>query len=225
MIVSSPAAELFRSAEAQLARGDFAEALRLAKEAIQLDPRNPEGYLLMSRALFRMERFEESMRAARRAVVLNPNDPRSHLALARALLHLGRFREALASVSRAIRLDPRNAAAYALRAIVYEQLGQRDKMLADLETAARLAPSRYGEMLRMAKAGKRLFDPKDKSTWSVLDGKLPPQPGISWTTPSASCRRSDEFHTIVVPPGRARRRRSKKFVKDVSSRPVDLPPG
>ena len=56
-----------------LCRGHYDEALRLCQRAIELDPLNHNGYMMLGRTQFYLDRFAESEAAFLRAMEINPH--------------------------------------------------------------------------------------------------------------------------------------------------------
>jgi adenylate cyclase len=73
------------------------ECISLLQRALQINPQDPQMYLLlafMTRAHFTARRYEEAVNWARQAIQRRPNAPESHLLLAVSLAYLGNLDEA-----------------------------------------------------------------------------------------------------------------------------------
>lgn len=108
------------SAAAELrTHGAMRNACALFKEALELDPLNPEATLGMGLSLADQERYAEALAPLTRAGELKGfDDAELLLALGRACTKLGRFPSAIVYLERAHELDPENLAVHrALRAL------------------------------------------------------------------------------------------------------------
>ena len=77
-----------------IAHNEPAEALRLARSAAEIDPKNPEGRQLLGRVLYSTRQFQESVRELEAAKQLAPDVPSIRYQLARAYTALGRSKKA-----------------------------------------------------------------------------------------------------------------------------------
>ncbi|MFA6029475.1 MAG: protein kinase [Elusimicrobiota bacterium] len=172
-------AAYLNSAETKNKMGDFAGVVEDADRSLQSFA-NARAYTLKAVALGRLagkardaqsrtSLFQRSEEAALAAVRLVRDNPAAREAAAWAQLNLGRYQDAVASATEALRLNPNSAMAHAIRAYALEGLGRREEMLADIEEAARLDPTRFGEQLRAARAGEKLFDARGDDSWQLFD--------------------------------------------------------
>jgi tetratricopeptide (TPR) repeat protein len=109
-----------------------AEALSLAKRAIDHDPTNAEGYVALSKIYSRVDRFAEAEQAARTAVDLLPRAEFSVSLLASVLMYRGNPVAALAELER----EPGERWREALRPQILDALGhtrEADSALAAFE--------------------------------------------------------------------------------------------
>ncbi len=148
----------FQAAKASLRANRHTTAILEIEKAIRLQPRNPRSYNLKATAFNRLGRFADAEGAARTAIRLKPGNSEALSNLAWSQLNLGRASEAVLSVSRAITLKPGDAQSYAIRSFAYEAMGDQTMKLKDIERAASLDPKIYGEHLKTARAGGRLFE-------------------------------------------------------------------
>jgi tetratricopeptide (TPR) repeat protein len=110
---------LLAQALLQLQRVD--EALAEARRVTREQPKNSDGYLILSAALAQKQNqrsLQEAEDAARRAVELQPKVARARVQLAEVLMARRNPKEALTQAEEAIRLEPRLAAAHLIRGMV-----------------------------------------------------------------------------------------------------------
>ncbi|KAI5696189.1 hypothetical protein M8J75_009497 [Diaphorina citri] len=96
--------EKVRESNAACHGGDYARAVTLYGEALQLDPSNYLIYSNRSAAFLKMGQFQHALSDAVRARDLNPNWPKGV-----ALQCLGKYGEALAAFSSGLAVDPKSA--------------------------------------------------------------------------------------------------------------------
>lgn len=101
----------------------YADAEKLAREAIGRDPQWASAYTHLARALMGLNK-PEAIEAAREGVRKAPHDAWAVGTLACAQNWFGKSQEALESAEEAIRLDPRYAWAYAMLANILYNLNR-----------------------------------------------------------------------------------------------------
>jgi tetratricopeptide (TPR) repeat protein len=110
---SLTAAATFQKAEFYLGRGDFAEAERLARQALELDPSAPEiqaisAWIEGSKAGAPNRVIEESVVRLSRALEASDSMERAFVWRGTLLKKIGRSTEAVADFKRAVELNPHN---------------------------------------------------------------------------------------------------------------------
>jgi TolB-like protein len=126
------------------------ETLRLAQQAIELDPHCTLGWVMVARANLmalaarkapdRRKAIDEAESAARRALELDPDDRSAHSSLGAAFAYQGRFEEALGALERQMALNPNLALAHQWTGIVHILMGNARLAVRPLETAVELSP-------------------------------------------------------------------------------------
>ena len=121
-----------------------AEAMRLFREAIALDPDFAAAHAHLAYAISR-SRSEQSRASARasalRAVSLDPNEAMAHFALGRVHVFSGEPEMAIAEMQKAIAINPNFAPGYyGLGFSYYYAAGRADEALPHFSTALRLSP-------------------------------------------------------------------------------------
>lgn len=149
------------AANLEIERGDYSEALRLARRAARLAPGDREVALLLSKALFRAHRVSEAQDALRALARTLPDDVLVKQRLAEMMVWTGRYDEALPQLDRLIKSDPDNDAYRLSRAAAWYEKGAFDAALAEWKALA-LRPQPNPE------AQRRLRDDAfDRRDWSA----------------------------------------------------------
>lgn len=133
-------AVLLDAARRQAHDGEYALAVALAEELLDLDPRDADALMLVADAAPRYGHGEVGVLAARAAVALGV-DPGA--ALAAALYAAGLATEALAEADACLARGRDPARAHAVRALALELLGRVPEADASLAEAHRLRPQAY----------------------------------------------------------------------------------
>lgn len=139
--------------ESKFTRESNAEAKRLYKQALAIDPDYPLPYARLSQILQYDIRtggsddvegdLEEAVRLAEKAVALDGQNPNLHWILSRAVARIhkpGKLKQGIKAMERAIELDPDFADAYAFLGQLYGGDGRPEDGLRSIETAMRMNP-------------------------------------------------------------------------------------
>jgi tetratricopeptide (TPR) repeat protein len=117
----------------------FDRALGEAKQAVALDPNDPEGHLAMAWALIFSGRAEAAIASTETAIRLDPNFPGSHLiALGTAQLMLERYDEAQATLQRALTFIPEDLGILVPLSIANARTGRQEEAKAALQNYKRI---------------------------------------------------------------------------------------
>jgi TolB-like protein/Tfp pilus assembly protein PilF len=114
--------------------GPQEEAVAEAARAIELDPNEPEGHVVMAWALLTEGRTDEALQSIERAMRLNPNYP-SHYVWTRGVAYFaeGEFERAATIFESQLEADPQAQELAALLASAYGILGRREEARAALK--------------------------------------------------------------------------------------------
>jgi adenylate cyclase len=154
------------------------EAEQFARRAIELDDREPAGYVALCNALVWQRRHDEALSHAARAIELDPNYAQGHGLLAMALTYAGRAAEALEPFAMAMRLDPHfpNILLHLL-AQAHFSLGQYEIAAGRLVDRIARAPNTDASRMLLAAAYGHLGRLDEaRSAWAAL---LEVNPGFS----------------------------------------------
>ena len=129
---------------------DNAEAMRLARQGIELDPNDANCYALLGFALHmefmydwgddRWRSIREAHEAALRSVALDDHDSMGYRCLAIMELYLKRHDEALRSIEKAVDLNPNDADGFAIMGGTLGCAGDYEGARANVEKAIRHSP-------------------------------------------------------------------------------------
>ena len=103
--------QLFQQGNAAQASGQYAEAERIFRQVISLNPQDAKAYYNLGNALYAQNKLEEAITAYNQAIALNPQYAKAYNNLGYALQLQGQLEAAIASYETAIRLDPNNTTA------------------------------------------------------------------------------------------------------------------
>ncbi len=120
--------------------GQWPEAEKIYRRALELQPDQPDALHLLGVLAIQAGRHQVATELIGRAVRLNEANPGYHANLALALQHQGRLDEALANFDRALALKPDYAEAVHHRGRVLQQLGRFDDALDSYQRAVALSP-------------------------------------------------------------------------------------
>lgn len=123
-----------------LRRGDAAQALVAAREAVSGQPQDPAAHRLLASALRLDGDREAAIESIDRAISLEPDDANLHLERAGLLLHERKLDEAQVALAKSIGLDPNQFPAYVVQAQLALSQGNLAEASQLTRTAARIAP-------------------------------------------------------------------------------------
>jgi tetratricopeptide (TPR) repeat protein len=131
---------LVRKAVAAHQDGDFSQADRLYRMALQRDPANFQLLHLIGTLAYQRGRLNEALRFLTAAVERNPRSAEALSDLGLAQHVAGRYDDALASQSAALAIEPDNPDLINRRAVALLRLGRPEDALAELDRMRAIAP-------------------------------------------------------------------------------------
>lgn len=102
---------LFTTALRHFQRGQTADAERLFRQVLAIDPRNSDSLHLLGVIAHSTGRDELAIELIKKAIAVNPREPTAHSNLGNLFQKLGRSDEAIASYRRALNINPNIPAA------------------------------------------------------------------------------------------------------------------
>ena len=154
------------------------EGERWARRALELDDRQPGGYVAMGNVRVWQRRYEEALAALRRSVELDPNYAQGHGVLGMALMYAGQHREALDALAVAMRLDP-HYPNILLHLAAQAHFGLGDDELAAAHLAERIARNPNTDASRMLLASANGHLGRIEEAKAAWDGLMEVNPGFS----------------------------------------------
>ena len=103
----------------------YERSLSAAYRAVEIEPRNPTGQLMLANALFDRHNLAAFRKAGEQAIGLNPNDPEPLAHYGTRLVYMGEWERGLALVTKAIALSPEHPDWY-LDPIIYYHYQTQD---------------------------------------------------------------------------------------------------
>jgi len=130
------------AAESALHNKDDFTAIKLATEAIKLDPNNSEAYYARGRARFGAVTGEDqnTIDDLQMTLKLNPAASGAWHCLARVYASQNNLPKAIEAVSKSIEIKPGDQACYKTRATLYVSSSQKENAIADYTTAFEMNP-------------------------------------------------------------------------------------
>ena len=125
-------------------RGAYAEAERLFRGVLAVQPRQPDALHYLGLLKYQMGQSEEAVDQMRRAVAEAPDNPTFYYNLAGVLAKLGRGQEAVPCYQRCLDLQHGNGDAWQGLAQTLQALGHPEDAVACLERAVMYAPNHNG---------------------------------------------------------------------------------
>lgn len=145
---------LLEDAQAYLEEGELEEALAVVEHAIEREPEEPDGYLLASEILLRMDDPGSAAEAAREALELAPDDRSAVALLGAALFESCDFANAEATLAPLLDEPDEFAEAAFLSAVIAEREGR----LAEARTLYQQAAARDEMYRTTARLDRDEFD-------------------------------------------------------------------
>lgn len=147
----------------------FDYALKVADEAINLNPNNAESYDARGWANMELKNYTQSISDYTKAIQLNPDNAVFYNARGSAYIWSGNFIEAYSDINKAIQLEPNNANYHDCLGWCYNCIGEHDKAISECNKALKLDPNHSwayhtrGEAYRLLRKYKLAIPEYDKS--------------------------------------------------------------
>jgi tetratricopeptide (TPR) repeat protein len=139
------AQEYFQLGNSYVKQGQYQEAETAYKQAIALEPSNPDYYANLGVAYYSMQRLAEAVDAYRDALRYAPADAQISYLLGAALLQLNRLDEAEEAFVEANRADPNLGEPYFGLGVLYRLQGDSAQAISAFEKFLEIGPSANGD--------------------------------------------------------------------------------
>ena len=139
----------------QQKRGQYAEALSVLNDAVDLNPSYNMAFYWRGQVHAQKGELQQAEADLTRAIELNPRHIDSYRTLDWVLGKSGRWDEVVAHWNDFIELEPKNATAYLERAGTYRHKGNMPAAIGDLETACKLGNGNACQIIRQAAGAHR----------------------------------------------------------------------
>ena len=159
---------LLRNARGHLGHRRFDLAVDVATEAIRLDPRRSETYVIRAEALRKLNKADRALADLALAIRLDPDRPAPYVIRAEIYRKRCLLDQAIVDATQAIFLDPNNAAAFSIRASCRQSIGDVQGAGADQEELFRIDPTRPvpgPDAGAPAGASASAMDPDEERIW------------------------------------------------------------
>jgi len=123
------------------AQGKVEEAIIDYREALRINPNNPEAQINLGNALLQQGHEDEAIAHYHEALRLDPSSTKAQYNLGNALLQQGRPAEAITQFHEALKLNPNNAEVHNNLGNAFIQQGQTNEALAHYREAVRINPN------------------------------------------------------------------------------------
>ena len=148
-----------------LARGRYAKALPLLRQAAQADPDSATAQGNLGVALWHAGELNDAAEAFRRAAALSANDPRALAFLGHVATQLGDWSRAADALALALNEDPHSPSLLTSQARVQRQLGEADTARSLLHKALESDPGYVPALFGMAVVMKEAGDTAQAETY------------------------------------------------------------
>lgn len=158
VVASSPAQALFADAVGHHQAGRLAEAERLYRSALTINPRHDDSLHLLGVIASQSGRHDVAVELIRKAIAINGRAAGYHFNLALALRHLNRLDEAAAIWRKCLTLEPGDTGVLCHLADCLRDLGKLDEAVACWRRAIALNPSLPDALTNLGAALRELGD-------------------------------------------------------------------
>ncbi len=190
--------QLIRDSQTALAAEKFADAERLARGAVDLDPAHPPAWRQYGLALLRGGKPQEAVAALQRAVNMDEKDATAWRGLAQACWQAQQQNEAVRALSAYLRLKPEDAAVWRDLAAWLTRLQRADQAIAALERVVELKPedaSAWRELASWLTLQKR-SEPAVAALERVT--RLKPEDASAWREMAVGLTRLQRYEPAVT---------------------------
>lgn len=122
-------------------KGNYDEAIRYFKKAIDLNPSDAESYYSRGTAYFHKGQNDEAISDYTMALEINPGDAKAYYNRGIAYCKKSQYDQAILDFSKALEINPMDAKSYYNRGITYCKKGQHNQAISDFKKALEIDPN------------------------------------------------------------------------------------
>lgn len=130
-------------AKAHLSANDVSSAIKIFKQAIQIDPKNDDAYYSMAIAYKKLNNLNMAVSCYEKALQINPNNYNAGYNIIVVYKDLKMYKEAINYANKCILINPQAEEVYSLLSFLYECTNDFKSAIKSLEKAAKINPVQY----------------------------------------------------------------------------------
>jgi tetratricopeptide (TPR) repeat protein len=133
--------DLIRQGTEFRTKDNFPKAIEYYNKAIELEPKNPDGYTGLGYVYFRMKQYKDAINYCNKAIQLDPNSKKAYFAyftLGESYHRIKEFNNALKSIKESIKLNPDYPLSHFGIAVVYWDMRKYKDAVESFHTAIRI---------------------------------------------------------------------------------------
>lgn len=130
-------------AKAHLSCNEVEKAIKLFKQAIEIDPKNDDSYYSMAIAYKKLNNLNMSAKCYEKALMINPNNYNAGYNLIVVYKDLKMYKKAINYANKCILINPNSEEVYSILSFLYESVNDIKSAVKALEKAVKIAPKQY----------------------------------------------------------------------------------
>jgi Flp pilus assembly protein TadD, contains TPR repeats len=138
---ATPFEQLLKHAQTNLANGQFGEAIKAYKAALQLNPDSDRAQHGLGNVLREQGDFQAAIPFIQQAIIMQPDIAEYHNTLGMLFQQKGEFEKAVTFHRRAVNLDPNYAAACCNLGVALKNLNRAEEAIAAYRQALKINPN------------------------------------------------------------------------------------
>jgi tetratricopeptide (TPR) repeat protein len=144
--------ELDESARAAMQNGNFPLAVRMLKQAVEVEPKHKYAWNNLGLAYLAMRQNDDAIAAFQKAIEVNPYDEFAFNNMGRAYWQQRKYEDAVTAFHKQLELNPLDKFAHSNLGAMYAEWHKYDEAAPELEKAASLTPNDPGLQVSLGDA-------------------------------------------------------------------------
>jgi tetratricopeptide (TPR) repeat protein len=170
---------LLKQADSLIQRGNYAQAIPLFTQLIQLEPKNEKAFRGRGLANIKLGNLAAGKSDFQQAIVLNPACSNCYLTLAQLAAQANNIKETETLINKAVQIDPKNENAWLMRAELREAQKDYAGSLRDFDQAIALKPNLPESYIKRAGLNERSgYEALAKADYALAIEKAPKQASV-----------------------------------------------